>query len=618
MPHPVLLFLIALHWCLIHTLAVPTFNGQSAVSDDLLRDGRFDYVVVGGGTAGIVVATRLAQRSYTVALIEAGGFYEYQSLAAIPLGDIIPVGSDPRNKFSIDWGFVTENQPGANNRPIHYARGKCLGGSSALNFMIYQRPTRGAMERWATAVGDSSYTFDRVLPYFKRSVQFTPPNQLTRFPNSTPSFDPAAYDPQGGPLHASYSNYAMPFSSWMRLAMNALGIRDRDEFNLGSLLGAQYCTSTIRPRDQKRSSSESSFLETKPPLLTTYTYVLAKKILFDSQKRATGVLAKSKLGEFRLHADKEVIVSAGAFQSPQLLMVSGIGPAKTLEDHGIPVLADRPGVGQNMWDHPLFAPSYRVGMPTASTVVTSISYLLRQAANAAIFRQGPFTSPITDYLGWEKIPTSLRANFSRETLQDLARFPDDWPEAEYLSAAAYVGDVSKPVLIQPRDGYDYASIVGVLVAPTSRGNVTIRSADTFDLPTINPNWLSTETDQEVAIATFKRTRQAFESGAMAPILIGDEYYPGDRVQSNAEILEFVKDNMMTIWHAACTCKMGTAKDAMAVVDSHARVFGVDGLRVVDASAFPLLPPGHPQSVVYMLAEKISDAIAAANGTTERR
>lgn len=289
------------------------------------------------------------------------------------------------------------------------------------------------MERWATAVGDSSYTFDRVLPYFKRSVQFTPPNQLTRFPNSTPSFDPAAYDPQGGPLHASYPNYAMPFSSWMRLAMNAIGIPDRDEFNLGSLLGAQYCTSTIRPRDQKRSSSESSFLETKPPLLTTYTYVLAKKILFDSRKRATGVLAKSKLGEFRLHADKEIIVSAGAFQSPQLLMVSGIGPAKTLEDHGIPVLADRPGVGQNMWDHPLFAPSYRVGMPTASTVVTSISYLLRQAATAAIFRQGPFTSPITDYLGWEKIPTSLRANFSRETLQDLARFPNDWPEAEVCS-----------------------------------------------------------------------------------------------------------------------------------------------------------------------------------------
>ncbi|OGM42312.1 glucose-methanol-choline (gmc) oxidoreductase [Aspergillus bombycis] len=593
----VVLLLIALHWCLIPTLAAPAFSDQPAVSDTLVRDGRFDYVVVGGGTAGIVVATRLAQKSYTVALIEAGGFYEYQSLNAIPLADFIPVGSDPQNKFTIDWGFVTRNQPGVNNRSIHYARGKCLGGSSALNFMIYQRPTRDSMKQWAAAVGDSSYTFDRVLPYFKRSVHFTPPNQLTRFPNSTPSFDPAAYDPQGGPLHASYSNYAMTFSSWMRLAMNSIGIQDRDEFNLGSLMGAQYCTSTIRPRDQKRSSSESSFLETKPPLLTTYT---------------------GKLGEFTLHANKEVLVSAGVFQSPQLLMVSGIGPAKTLDDHGIPVLADRPGVGQNMWDHPFFGPSYRVRMPTASTVVTNLPYLLTQAANAAIFRQGPFTNPLADYLAWEKIPNSLRANFSKKTMEDLARFPRDWPEAEYVSAAAYVGDVSKPVLLQPRDGYDYASIVGVLVAPTSRGNVTIRSADTADLPTINPNWLSTETDEEVAIATFKRIRQAFESDVMAPVLIGDEYYPGNRVQSNTEILEYVKDNMMTIWHAACTCKMGTAQDPMAVVDSQARVFGVDGLRVVDASAFPLLPPGHPQSVVYMLAEKISDAILSANGTARRR
>lgn len=311
---------------------------------------------------------------------------------------------------------------------------KGVGSPGGLIRSLIRRPTRGAMEQWATAVGDSSYTFDRVLPYFKRSVHFTPPNQLTRFPNSTPSFDPTAYNPQGGPLHASYSNFAMAFSSWVRLAMNAIGVQDRDEFNLGSLLGAQYCTSTIRPRDQKRSSSESSFLETKPPLLTMYTYVLAKRILFNSQKHVTGILAKGKLGEFTLYADKEVIVSAGAFQSPQLLMVSGIGPARTLEKYGIPVLADRPGVGQNMWDHPLFAPSYRVRMPTASTVVTSVSYLLTQAANAVFFNQGTFTSPITDYLAWEKIPSGLRANFSKRTLQDLASFPSDWPEAEVCNS----------------------------------------------------------------------------------------------------------------------------------------------------------------------------------------
>ncbi|KAE8395053.1 hypothetical protein BDV23DRAFT_169069 [Aspergillus alliaceus] len=595
---------LALHRLVYRAVATPTSNGPPTVSPRFLHDRRFDYVVVGGGTAGIVIATRLAQRSYTVALVEAGGYYETQSLAAVPLADIIPVGSDPSTKISIDWGFVTENQPGANNRAIHYARGKCLGGS----------PTRESMDLWATAVGDTSYSFERVLPFLKRSVHFTPPNRETRFLNATPTFDPAAYDPEGGPLQVSYSNYAIPFSSWMRLAMNDIGINDTKEFNLGSLMGAQYCTNTIRPRDETRSSSESSFLGKKPPLLTIYTYALAKKVLFDPQKRAIGVQVGTTLGIFTLFANKEVIVSAGAFQSPQLLMVSGIGPAHTLEQLGIPVVADRPGVGQDMWDHPLFAPSYRVQVTTATRIVTNFLYLLGQVVNGVILHDGPLTNPLTDYLGWEKIPTNLRSHFSNHTLADLAHFPADWPEAEYISMAGYVGNVSNPIADQPRDGYDYASIVGVLVAPTSRGNITLRSADTSDLPIINPNWLATRTDEEVAIAMFKRIRQAFQSRSMAPVLIGDEYYPGDRVQSDADILQYIKNNVMTIWHAACTCKMGMSNDSMAVVDSQARVFGVEGLRVVDASAFPLLPPGHPQSVVYMLAEKISDVMLSDKAT----
>lgn len=150
---------------------------------------------------------------------------------------------------------------------------------------------------------------------------------------------------------------------------------------------------------------------------------------------------------------------------------------------------------------------------------------------------------------------------------------------------------------QPKDSYQYASILGVLVAPLSRGNVTLQSTDTSDLPIINPNWLDSPTDQEAAIAMFKRTRQALQSDAMAPVVVGEEYNPDPGVQSDEEILEYIKDNVMTLWHAACTCKMGTSDDPMAVVDHEARVLGVDGLRVVDASAFPFLPPGHPQSTV---------------------
>ncbi|KAE8155150.1 hypothetical protein BDV25DRAFT_169304 [Aspergillus avenaceus] len=570
---------------------------ETSTSDSILGDKRFDYVVVGAGTAGVVVATRLAQKNHTVGLVEAGGLYEVQSLAAIPLAAVIPVGSKVNTKTSIDWGFTVEGQPGTNDRAIHYARGKCVGGS----------PTRGCMNQWATAVGDDSYTFDRVLPYFKRSVQFTPPNKTTRFSNATADFDFRAYDHNAGLLHVSYSNYAMPFSSWMKLGMNAIGINDTQEFNLGALMGAQYCASTIRPSDEARSSSHS-FLKEIPPGLTRYLYATAQRVLFDAQKRATGVLVKGILGEFTLYANKEVILSAGAFQSPQLLMLSGIGPAKSLRNYGINVLADRPGVGQNMWDHVYFGPSYRVQVSTGTRVATDLGYLLKEVLNAFMFQQGPLTSPLADFLAWEKIPTIMRAEFTQQVELELAQFHGDWPEAEYVSIASFVGNSSNPVLDQPRDGYNYATIVGVLVAPTSRGSVTIQSADIGRPPVITPNWLASEADQHVAVAIFKRIRQAFKTQAMAPVLIGDEYYPGNEIESDNEILQFIKDNMMTIWHAACTCKMGLANDPMAVVDSKARVFGVNGLRVVDASAFPLLPPGHPQSVVYMLAEKISDAI----------
>jgi choline dehydrogenase-like flavoprotein len=164
-----------------------------------------------------------------------------------------------------------------------------------------------------------------------------------------------------------------------------------------------------------------------------------------------------------------------------------------------------------------------------------------------------------------------------------------------MSGAGFLGNISNFYSNQPDDGYEYASILGVLIATTSRGTVTLASADTSDPPIINPNWLDTESDQQLAVAAFKRIRQAFASEEMRPVVIGEEYYPGPQVQSDEEILDWIRNNMMTLWHPSCTCKMGRADDRMAVVDSRARVFGVNRLRVVDASAFPFLPPGHPQS-----------------------
>lgn len=201
---------------------------------------------------------------------------------------------------------------------------------------------------------------------------------------------------------------------------------------------------------------------------------------------------------------------------------------------------------------------------------------------------------------------------------------------QYLAGSGFVGNNTDLMSTQPKDGYEYGTILGSLVAPTSRGNVTIKSTDTADLPVIQPNWLGTETDQQVAVATYRRIREAFDSKEMAPVVIGPEYFPGKQYDTDAKVLEVIKNSMMTVYHAACTCKMGRPADSMAVVDSQARVFGVKGLRVVDASAFPLLPPGHPQSTVCkttllmiylecltdhwnvdMLAEKIAANIMAS-------
>lgn len=286
------------------------------------------------------------------------------------------------------------------------------------------------MQQWADTVDDSSYTFDNVLPYYKKSVQFTPPDVKKRAENATTGFDMDAYDPHGGPLQVSYPNYAMPFSSWMKRGMQAIGIDENKDFNLGNLMGAQYCASTISPKDESRSSSHTFLESIKPASLSTYTHTLAKKINFDKNKKATSVQVQGPLGTFTLTAKKEIVVSAGAFQSPQLLMVSGIGPAEILHEHNIDPVVELPGVGQNMWDHPFVAPSYRVQTPGFTRVAANILYLLQQFFRKAFLRRGIISNPISDYLGWEKIPENLRSKFSDSTKKELERFPADWPEVE--------------------------------------------------------------------------------------------------------------------------------------------------------------------------------------------
>ncbi|KAK8122847.1 hypothetical protein PG984_011517 [Apiospora sp. TS-2023a] len=580
------------------------------------QGGAYDYVIVGGGTAGLVLAERLSEDpSLKVAVIEAGTYYQVSNpvLSTIPAGDSFFAGSSPSDTNPlVDWDIVTTPQAGANGRRIHYARGKCLGGSSARNFMLYQRGSAQSYDKWADNVGDSSYNWQNLQPYFKKSVGFRLPSS-SRAPNATAQYNLAAYDASGGPLQVGFPNYAQPFSSWLQPSLNDIGIPTVQDFSSGKLLGCQYSATTINS-DMKRETSATSFLKiaTGRPNLAVIQLALAKKILFDGNKRATGVVYQVGPITFTAKAAREVILSAGAFQSPQLLMVSGIGPVATLNRFNIPIIADRRGVGQGMQDHVFFGPSWRVKVQTLTRLANDPVYTTAQFLGPyTMFKQGPLTNDGCDFLGWEKVPRSLLPSPAAADLS--SQFPADWPELEYISGPGYVGNWSSLVFDQPKDGYQYATLLGALVAPLSRGSVTLASADMADLPVVDPNWLTHPTDVAVAIAAYKRMRAAFATKAMQGVLADTvEYYPGPKVQTDAEILATIRKDVMTVWHASCTCRMGKADDPDAVVDSNARVIGVTGLRVVDASAFALLPPGHPQSTVYALAEKIAAQIRSGN------
>lgn len=234
---------------------------------------------------------------------------------------------------------------------VHYASGKCLGGGSARNFMAYQRGSKQAYDRWAAIVGDESYRWERFLPSFRKSVHFTPPDGSKRAANATAEDDGASQEDGNGPLSVTFSNYAQAIASWVQKGLDEIGVKPIKGFTSGNLLGSSYVMQAIQAETQTRESSETAFLQPalKRSNLIVFQQSLAKKIFFDDDKSATGVLVDTEGKEYTLSAKKEVILSAGAFRSPQLLMVSGVGPSETLQQHGIPIVASRAGVGQNMW-----------------------------------------------------------------------------------------------------------------------------------------------------------------------------------------------------------------------------------------------------------------------------
>ncbi|KAI9164132.1 oxidoreductase [Paramyrothecium foliicola] len=574
----------------------------------------YDYIVVGGGTAGNAIAARLAQdpANYTVAVIEAGSFYEilsgnrtqvpgYNFLTAEP--NIATGGITSLTAISIK----TEAQEGYNGRQIDYTVGQTFGGGSAANYMGYFRPTVGSFDYWAEVVEDDYWNWENVYPAFKRSCEFTPPNYDKIDPSLNITYDTDAFEPTGGPLQVSFGNFQGPFGPLLADAMTGAGLEAIPGLNSGRLIGHGTATAAVDPRTGTRSSSETSFLQAaaRTSNLKIYPNTLAQRILFDSERRARSVLVQghmlSERFTYELSANREIIVSGGVWQSPQLLMVSGVGPASTLQAHNIDVVSDLPGVGQNEWDQPYISATFKVNVTTNSQIVAGNPEANAAAVEEYLTNQSGRLSSIGagQALGFEKFPPHIRNTIlSNSTQGFLASLPDDWPEAEYLPLE------SSPL---PEDiGSDdyYLQIGCAMLATSSRGNMTISSADMNDRPVISPNWLLDVGDREQAVAALLRIREIASNSTF----IESEFIPGPEVTTNEEILEWLQNNMVLIYHGSSTCKMGPESDPMAVIDSRARVYGVSGLRVADASAFPFHPPGQPMASVYMFAEKIAEAI----------
>ncbi|CAG8949917.1 hypothetical protein HYFRA_00004247 [Hymenoscyphus fraxineus] len=621
---PIVLFVgICYLWGVVHAkLFTEQILAQDLIGSHFGVPGTpssFDYVVLGGGTGGISLATRLAQSGrYSVAIVEAGDFYEFTNgnLSEIPADASAFIDPSTRNPL-LDWYQFTENQTGLGGRSLFFPSGKVLGGSSARNFMWYHRSSKGAYQKWADLTGDDGYKFQNFLPYFQKSAQYHPPDNIMRRANSTPSIDMSAWSPSGGPLQVGYPNWANPISSWISQGLSAMGLKELPGLVNGDIFGWAYTAFTIDPSTQTRSSSEASYL--RAALRTTgivvYKNTMAKKVIFDADKRAVGAIISTGGLSFQINATREVIVSAGALRSPQLLMVSGVGPRDILSKLGIPVIKDLPGVGQNMWDHIAFSPAYAVNLVTHSSL-SDASWSAQQTADYISSRTGQLTNCGGDILGMSIVHTKMNAlpdktsgfaklptgSISNKTRAELDAFSSDWPDYEHLFLDASFGGT-------PNDNRQYVSSSAALTTPFSRGNVTIISNDTEVHPIVSPNWLLDPRDQEVALAAFKQARAVFTNNSgTSGIVLGTEVFPGLDVSTDSQILDTIKQSAAPSYHASSTCRMGLLNDTMAVLDSKARVYGVKGLRVVDASAFPVLPPGHPSSLIYALAEKIADAI----------